>query len=199
MNQEPEDHAFGTYASSGSEILIIGTFPTAIGNRDFEFFYPNPDNAFWKIMSGLYHFEFQHFFHEDAVIERKIFVDKHKIALTDMLAKAFRIDGKSTDKHIIPHSIMDILGILKDHPSINRIILTSRSGENNALDLFSQHLGKNGIQLHTKKADDLITGWFSFAGKQYKVFVPFSPSPRVVRTKGLPFLQEMFRRAMFLE
>lgn len=33
--------------------LILGTFPTQKQNRDFEFYYPNRNNRFWKVMAHL--------------------------------------------------------------------------------------------------------------------------------------------------
>lgn len=199
MEQVIESHAFGTYATPAAETLIIGTFPTHLRNREFEFFYPNKQNVLWKLLETIYQYKFQFNKGENAVIERKEFASKQKIALTDMLAKAIRSTGKSSDNELIPVEIMDILSILKTYPSIHQIILTSRAGKNSALSLFKCHLVLNNIPFVESEQNKLIIGQFQYSGKEYKVKVPYSPSPRVERQFGFEVLLEMYREALLIK
>lgn len=197
MNQIIEPHAFGTYAPSGAEILIIGTFPTHKRNREFEFFYPNKQNVFWEILANIYNYNFQHPKDKKAVEERKAFAKQHKIALTDMLSQAIREKDISGDNQLIPLELMDILAILKANKAVRRIILTSRSGKNSALNLFKCHLINNRIAFfESSEQDKIIFGHFENFGNNYEVIVPYSPSPRVKGPYGIDYLIEMYRVAL---
>lgn len=196
MNQIIEPHAFGTYAPPGAEILIIGTFPTHKRNWAFEFFYPNPQNVFWEILGRVYGYSFQFSADKEAVDERKEFAKLHKIALTDMIAKAIRDEDASGDDQLIPVEIMDILCILKDNTAIRRIVLTSRSGKNGALSLFKCHLIANKIAFSSSELNNFIVGNFVRFNKKYEVIVPYSPSPRVKKRFGINLLIDMYRSAL---
>lgn len=198
MNQviEPEPHAFGTFVPPGAEILIIGTFPTHKRNWAFEFFYPNKLNLFWELLSNTYNYQFKFLKGENAVTERKAFAANHKIALTDMLAKAIRVNHGSSDNQLIPVELMNIMSILEANPSIRRIILTSRSGKNSALILFKSYLIANNIAFFESKRDQFIVGHFEMFKKTYEVLVPYSPSPQVYRSQGKEILTEMYKTAL---
>lgn len=171
-----EEHAFGTFVPKNAKTLIIGTFPTTEENRAFEFFYPNNRNSFWPIMSAVFDYTFVHTKGENAVEERKSFCINRDIALTDMIAKAKRINNGAADKNLEPLEVMDILSILKHNENIKKIILTSRSGNVNALDLFKKHLKENCISVSTTKEDNIIKGFFELDNIKINIFVPYSPS-----------------------
>jgi hypoxanthine-DNA glycosylase len=189
-----EAHAFGSYIPPDAETLIIGTFPTHKRNWEFEFFYPNRNNVFWKIISNLFDYTFHYHSGLEAAEERKLIATSNKIALTDMLAKAIRERDNSGDEQLIKVELMDILAILKSTPSIRRIILTSRSGKINALQLFKQHLSENKLALYESKERNLISGYFEFDKRKVQVFVPYSPSPRVERQHGFDLISTMYRQ-----
>lgn len=199
MNQTIEPHAFGTFSHPDAEILIIGTFPTHKRNWAFEFFYPNSQNVFWEVIGSVYNYTFQNHKDESAVEERKAFAKLHKIALTDMLAKAIREKDSSGDDQLIPVELMDILSILKTNTSIHRLILTSRSGKNSALNLLRCHLIENKIAFYESKVNNKIYGQFECFGISYDVIVPYSPSPRVIRRYGSSLLKEMYKNALLGE
>jgi hypoxanthine-DNA glycosylase len=184
-NMNIENHSFGNYIPENAEILFIGTFPTHSRNRDFEFFYPNSNNIFWKIISQLLNHDFQYRLGDDAVNERKQIASKNRLAFTDMLAKAIREKDNSGDEQLIKIELTNVLAILKSCPTIHRIILTSRSGNINALKLFQEHL--------TKEAN-IVKGVFEYQQRKIKVFVPYSPSPRVERQYGFNTIKDMYQK-----
>lgn len=196
MNQTIEQHAFGTYSNPDAEILIIGTFPTHKRNWAFEFFYPNTQNVFWEVIGSVFNYTFQNHKDESAVEERKAFAKIHKIALTDMLAKAIRVKDSSSDVQLIPVELMDILSILEVNTSIDRLVLTSRTGNNSALNLLRCHLTAHNISFFESKKANMVLGHFDSFGKQYDVIVPYSPSPRVIRRFGVSLLTEMYKNAL---
>lgn len=190
-----ESHSFGTFVPPNAETLVIGTFPTHRRNRDFEFSYPNSSNSFWKIIEAIFPYTFINDKGNDAVDERKKIASINKFALTDMLSKAIREEDNSGDEQLIPIEQMDIFQILKDNPSIKRIILTSRSRKINAPGLFEKYILERKVQFFKSVSERIIIGSLEFENRNIKVFVPYSPSPRVIRRFGFESVKQMFQNS----
>ncbi|MDD3795978.1 MAG: DNA-deoxyinosine glycosylase, partial [Lachnospiraceae bacterium] len=45
-------HEFQPVFDTGSQILILGTFPS-VKSREQNFYYGHPQNRFWKVLAGL--------------------------------------------------------------------------------------------------------------------------------------------------
>lgn len=74
-------HSFEPVYDENSRILILGSLPS-VKSRENNFYYGNPHNRFWKVLSAL--------FSSDALcsIEEKTrFLLKNKIALWDVIAE----------------------------------------------------------------------------------------------------------------
>ena len=111
-------------------ILILGSMP---GTRSIEAgeYYAHPRNAFWRIMESL------GFVRSGTAYKERIReLLHHGIALWDVLAQCER--PGSLDSAIRPSSEIanDILGLLRDHPSIRRILLNGGKAEQ----AFSRHI-----------------------------------------------------------
>ncbi|WP_289395175.1 DNA-deoxyinosine glycosylase [Muribaculum intestinale] len=100
-------------ADSESEFLILGTLPGKV-SLETQCYYANQGNQFWKIMSSLFD-ESIPLAYED----RLRFLEKHHIALWDVLKSAERIS--SLDSDIENLTINDILGFISKHPNIRVI------------------------------------------------------------------------------
>lgn len=72
---------FLPFFDENSEILILGSFPSAI-SRETNFYYGNKQNRFWKVLAEA--------FGEPApetIGEKQALLKKHKIALWDVVAE----------------------------------------------------------------------------------------------------------------
>lgn len=72
---------FDPFFDGGSRVLILGSFPS-VKSREQNFYYSNPRNAFWRILSS--------FFGEcepQTVGQKKEFLSRHNIALWDIVAE----------------------------------------------------------------------------------------------------------------
>src|SRR5829696_874597 len=107
--QAEEVHPFKLYAPPGSSILMVGTFPPTRRNWSYEFFYPNKQNLFWKIMADIAGKELLHFSGLEAVEERKQILEVLNVAITDMGLKIARTNESSLDEHLDAIEFMDIL------------------------------------------------------------------------------------------
>ena len=199
---EIENHPFDNwYIPPNATVLIIGTFPTHKDNRAFQFFYPNPGNAFWRILAELFgDYKWQNNEEEPAVKERKQFLDQNGIGLTDMAMNAVRKEGLSSDDNLDVKEKMNIVQLINDNPLIERVILTSRLNAKkkiNAMQLFIDHLNDNDIKVHFSKEGRIIKGQFNLDGRTIKIFVPYSPQKRVVNRFTFPLVKDMYFKSFF--
>lgn len=98
-----------------SVILILGSFPS-VKSRDAGFFYGNPQNRFWKVLSGIFNDSVP-----DSIPERKKYLLRHRIAVWDVV-QSCDIEG-SKDSSIKNAKPSDINNILK--VSDIRLIITN--------------------------------------------------------------------------
>ena len=80
------DHTFEPIYNTHSKILILGTMPS-VKSREANFYYMNPQNLFWRVLSGILGSLFPRTIDE----KRQILID-NGIAIWDVL-KSCEIDG----------------------------------------------------------------------------------------------------------
>ena len=114
-------HTLPIFIDKDSEILILGSFPS-VKSREVMFYYGHPQNRFFAVLGSL--------FNEDAalsVIDRKVFLKRHKIALYDVIEEC-DIEGSSDTsiKNVIP---IDIELVLREYPNIKIIGITGNTAK----------------------------------------------------------------------
>lgn len=101
---ELESHPWPPFIPDGAKILIMGTFPPQPKRWSMDFYYPNPINDFWRIMSllllgdkDILYDKSTKTFDLDAI---KALTLKHGIAMSDTVKKARRLKGNASDKYL---------------------------------------------------------------------------------------------------
>ena len=113
-----------------SKILILGTMPSKI-SRENNFYYANPNNRFWKIISKLFNIEFKD------NNDKKEFLLKNHIALWDVI-KSCDING-SADASIKNVVVNDIDLIIKNS-QIKNIYCTGKISHKLFIKYFPQYI-----------------------------------------------------------
>ncbi len=114
-----ESHPFKPYLPKNAKILILGTFPPKRERWSMEFFYPNRNNDFWRIISLLFYGD-KDFFYNQSTRQFNIglikqFVDTLGIALSDTAKRVRRLKGNASDKFleiIEPADIISMLSVI---------------------------------------------------------------------------------------
>jgi G:T/U-mismatch repair DNA glycosylase len=178
-----EDHQFDIVVPSGAKHLIIGTFHTHPDNFSYPFYYSGKENMFWVIMGKVFDHRFSHPNGDLAAEERKRFLLERKIGITDMIKKCYRRNHSSSDTDLFPIILNDILSVLDRHSAIDTLIFTSRTEVFGALGLFKTFLLQKGLELMEpkKRSDRILEAGFARNGRNYKILVPYSPSPRLLK------------------
>ena len=86
-----QTHPFKPIFDKNSKILILGSFPSVI-SRKFGFYYTNPQNRFWRVLTGILNAAVP-----ESIDEKIKFLLSHHIAIYDA-AISCEIEGSSDAK-----------------------------------------------------------------------------------------------------
>lgn len=190
---QQEIHPFQWFVPENSRVLVVGTFPPTRRNWSYEFFYPNKRNLFWRVMADVAGVSLQHFSGIEAVEERKKLLQNLQVGITDMGHTITRINDSSLDEHLSIVTYMDILQLLDNHSSINKIIFTSSSGPVSAAKWFNQYLTTQNILHKFPKGVKPVRSNFEFKGRKISLSVLYSPSARAANRISFEQMVAMYR------
>ncbi|MBQ8527455.1 MAG: DNA-deoxyinosine glycosylase [Lachnospiraceae bacterium] len=128
-------HTFAPVCDEHSEILILGTFPSA-KSREQNFYYGHPQNRFWKMIAVITGSEVP-----ETIEEKKKLLLANHIAIWDVI-KSCEIIG-SSDSSIKNVVANDIAGLLKK-TNIKTIVANGATAER----LYNTYaLSQTGIEI----------------------------------------------------
>lgn len=165
-----------SYIPLNATKLIIGTFPTISHRRSFQFFYPNKDNPFWNILSEIAQIELVPANQPDAIENRKNILNKLQLGITDMGYKILRHANSSLDQSIFPIEFMDIFNIIDENPKIQKLILTSSSGQNSVEGWLRNYCLLNSVKFPKLKGKNPKRGNLKYGKKEIEVVSVHSTS-----------------------
>ena len=114
-------HEFGPLYGPGSEILILGSFPS-VKSREQQFYYGHPQNRFWKIIAALFDSEVP-----QTIDEKKDLILDNGLALWDVI-ESCEITGSSDSS--IKNAITNDLSIILSSSPIKLIALNGTAAYN---------------------------------------------------------------------
>lgn len=123
---------FEPFYDENSEVLILGSFPS-VKSREQQFYYGNPRNAFWRILSDFFGVP-----EPVTVAEKKDFLTERRIALWDVVTEC-EIVG-SLDADIKNYTVADLNFLLKN-TRVGYIILNGGF----AAKIFEKRYGGTGV------------------------------------------------------
>lgn len=123
-----ESHPLEPFIPANAKILILGSFPPPKQRWSMEFFYPNFQNDFWRLM-GLIHFnDKDHFvikdkkiFDYDSIVE---FAHDKGLAFYDTATQVCRLRDNASDEFLQIIKSTDVLNLLSKMPQCNKIVTT---------------------------------------------------------------------------
>lgn len=123
-----ETHPWKPFIPDGAKVLIMGTFPPGEHRWSMDFYYPNPTNDFWRIMSLIFlgnkdalYDSFSKKFDLEAV---KSLAAEHHIALNDTAREVRRLRGNASDKFLEILKPVPLYDLLREMPECRDIATT---------------------------------------------------------------------------
>jgi len=190
---QEEIHPWNWHVPLGAKTVIIGTFPPTLRNWSFDFFYPNKNNYFWKIISYIARRPLLYFSGEEAVNERKELLNHLKLGLSDMGRIIRRKTGSSLDQNLEIVEYMDIFKLLKENPSVEKLIFTSSSGKTSAIGWFRDYLALYQIPFTIPKGKRPLRTSVTDNGKSIEIVILYSTSARAGASVSFVELAGLFR------
>jgi G:T/U-mismatch repair DNA glycosylase len=180
-------HPFPFYISDNATKLIIGTIPparfcidrnekksTLTNPNDVGFYYGSCDNYFWELIGEVFDTKFA--FGEEGVEQRKNFLNRKGIGITDMIEECERINNSSLDSKLEIIQFRKVSPLLKIFPNIKTLIYTSVYVKT----LICQETNS----YHSSIIDQPKKKTIIIDGKKYNVWILYSPSPTALRGIG---------------
>lgn len=142
-----ETHPEWYYDIPVMKILILGSYPPHESKRDYNFFYPNSKNRFWKILQQLSGspLNIHPRFAKEAVEERQAIMRKIFVGVQNLGLEITRKGKSARDTDIVITKFQDVIAIIEKHKELKRILLPGYSAPNSTLRAFVKYLQQNGV------------------------------------------------------
>ncbi len=145
-----ERHPWPPFLPAGTEILILGSFPPPRARWCMEFFYPNLQNDFWRILGAVFFGEKEHFLHDGVPLSggkvRKIFdrkkieafLTRQKIGLYDAALEVVRTKKNASDALLEVVTPVDLIGLLNKIPACHTLAVTGEKAADTVAAFFAE-------------------------------------------------------------
>ena len=178
-------HPYPPFIPKGATKLIIGTIPPPrfckekidLYDDDVNFYYGSRDNSFWSILEEIFEEKLIYKNISEAVEQRKTFLEKNRIGITDIVAECIHDNDSANDKDLKDIKRKDIGVLLTDNPEINTLIYTSEFVKKQINEHFNNTY--HSIDQTNKKKQTVRIN-----GKLYQVRILYSPSPLALINMG---------------
>lgn len=146
-------HPYKPFIQSDTKKLIVGTLPPprfSTGNlleKDVDFFYGSYYNSLWLFIDQIHNLNLRYDNSQEAIDQRKQFLIEHKIGVCDIVESAERKKIDASDLGMQNIKLRDVVGYLKQYPSIETILFTGGNSKNGPEYFFRKHLKDYDLKL----------------------------------------------------
>lgn len=132
MEAPVEKHPWLPFIPDGAKVLVLGSFPPKRIRWSMDFFYPNFNNDFWRIIGLVFFGDKDHFitgrrFDKERIIR---FCSSSGLALYDTAYEVRRLKDNASDKFLEIVAPVDIRKLLHVMPECRAVVTTGeKAGE----------------------------------------------------------------------
>lgn len=152
-------HPYKPFIHQDTTKLIVGTLPPPrfstgqLHEKDVDFCYGSYYNSLWLFIDKIHDLNLRYDNSNEAVLERKQFLIKHKIGVCDIVESAERNKIDASDLGMNNIILRDILGYLKQFPKIDTLLFTGGNSKNGPEYFFRKHLKAYHLKLEIVNND----------------------------------------------
>lgn len=114
---------------------------------DVDFCYGSRDGQLWAILDRIFQLNLSYETSQRAIKERQEFLSDRGIGICDIVAAAYRKKIDASDLGMQEVELRDLLGILKEYPSIQTLLFTGGNSKNGPEYFFRQLLKTHNLKL----------------------------------------------------
>lgn len=147
-------HPYPPFIQEDTKKLIVGTLPPPrfstgeLLEKDVNFCYGSYYNSLWLYIDKIHDLKLRYDNSLEAIEERKQFLITHKIGICDIVESAHREKMDASDLGMTNIKLRDIIGYLKQFPSIDTLLFTGGNSKNGPEYFFRQHIRDYKISLN---------------------------------------------------
>lgn len=162
-------HPYQPFIQKDTKKLIVGTLPPprfSTGNlleKDVDFCYGSYYNSLWLFIDKIHNLNLRYDNSQKAIDERKQFLIKHKIGVCDIVELAEREKIDASDLGMQNIVLRDVVGYLRQYPSIETILFTGGNSKNGPEYFFRKHLKEYNLKLELVNNEVPRIHQFSFS------------------------------------
>lgn len=133
--------------------LIVGTLPPPrfttgeLKERDVNFCYGSRDGQLWPILDRIFKLDLKFETTEEAIVQRKQFLQEQKIGICDIVERAERHKIDASDLGMQNVRLRNILQYLKEYPSVDTLLFTGGNSKNGPEYFFRRLLKEHELAL----------------------------------------------------
>ena len=182
-------HPYKPYIQKDTKKLIVGTLPPPrfstgdLLEKDVDFCYGSYYNSLWLFIDEIHNLNLRYDNSEEAINERKAFLIKHKIGVCDIVESAEREKVDASDIGMQNITLRDVVGYLKQYPSIETILFTGGNSKNGPEYFFIRNLKDYNIKLELVNNEVPRVHQFLLAVTSIAVEMP--QNLRIIKTVSL--------------
>ncbi len=147
-NREIEIHPWEPFIPPKAKVLIMGTFPPGNHRWSMDFYYPNPQNDFWRIMGLIFLNNKDALFDKEKkcfrLDEVKALMTQHHIALNDTARKIRRLKGNASDKFLEILEPVPLSALLSEMPDCHAVATTGEKAAGVIAEITGTDIPKMG-------------------------------------------------------
>lgn len=135
-----EDHPLEPFLPPNGTVLFLGSFPPPKARWSMEFFYPNPQNDFWRIQGLLHAGDAGLFIKESGkgfdCAKVRAYCEERGLGFFDTASRVCRLKGNASDEFLMILRPADILGMLEAMPLCRTIVTTGGKSSEEFLEII---------------------------------------------------------------
>ncbi len=146
-------HPYKPFIQRDTTKLIVGTLPPprfstgALLEKDVDFCYGSYYNSLWLFIDKIHNLNLRYDNSNEAIAQRKAFLIKNKIGVCDIVDSCQREKIDASDLGMKNIKLRDIIGYLKEYPSIDTLLFTGGNSKNGPEYFFRKHLKDYNLKL----------------------------------------------------
>lgn len=194
-------HPYPPFIPKAAKKLIVGTLPpprfttNELKPGDVDFCYGSRDGQLWTILDRIFNAGFSFETSPKAVAERQTFLKNHHLGICDIVHSAYREKIDASDIGIQDFKLRDMIGILKEHPTVNTLLFTGGNSKNGPEYFFRKHLHQHP-SIHMKRLGETLPKIHEFEldDRKIKTVSLTAPSGAANRAVGSMALYKKLKR-----
>ncbi|AXO80158.1 uracil-DNA glycosylase family protein [Olleya aquimaris] len=147
-------HPYAPFIKDDTKKLIVGTLPPPrfttgeLLEKDVDFCYGSYYNSLWLYIDKIHDLGLLYDNSQEAIDQRKQFLIAHKIGVCDIVDSAQREKVDASDLGMLNIKLRDVIGYLKQYPSIDTLLFTGGNSKNGPEYFFRKHIKDYNIKLN---------------------------------------------------